>query len=165
MLTPIQTLHRTLIINNQKERTMKNISFIFLALLGFALVFTSCQKNDADPKYNASATVLPAITNPAAGTEIVLLKTDSANPFMIEWSSATYSLSEGVLPSPIYSLLIVHSDSSWDNAKELVNTAGLAFETIVYNFNSTLFSMGLTPEVPTTLKLVVNSTIKLLYHF
>ncbi len=138
---------------------MKNKSFIFLALLGFVLVFVSCQKEETEPKYNATATVAPAITNPAADAEIVLLKADSANPFMIEWSAASYTISDGVLPNVVYSLTVIQSDSSWDGAKELINTTDLSFETIVYNFNNTLFSLGITPDVPTTIKLNVNAMV------
>lgn len=142
---------------------MKNKSFIFLALLGFALAFVSCQKEETEPTYNAAATVAPAIANPAAGAEIVLLLADSANPFAIDWSAASYTLSDGVLPNTVYSLTVIQSDSSWDGAKELINTTDLSFETIVYNFNNTLYAMGVVPEVPTTIKLLVNATVQSLY--
>lgn len=138
---------------------MKKNSLIFLALLGFALAFNSCQKNDAEPVYNATATVSPAITSPSAGAEIVLLLADSANPFVIDWSAASYKISEGVLPAVVYTLTIAHADSSWDKAKELVNTTDLAFSTIVFDMNNTLYSLGLTPEVPTPVKVLVKSTV------
>jgi len=139
---------------------MKKNSLIFLALLGFALAFSSCQKNDAEPKYDATATAAPAITTPTVGSEVVLLLADSANPFVIDWSAATYKISEGELPATIYSLTIVHADSSWDLSKELVNTTDLSYSTLVFNMNNTLYSLGLTPEVPTPVKLMVNAMVK-----
>ncbi len=138
---------------------MKNIFLISLVILGFVFTFTSCEKNDYEPKYKANATVTPAITNPVGGSELTLLLADSANPVVFDWSAATYAISEGVLSNPVYSLSIVQADSSWDKAVELINTTDLKYETIVFELNNVLYLLGLTPEEPTTLKLRVSSII------
>ena len=138
---------------------MKKIIILFTVILGLTFTFVSCEKKATEPTYNATATVIPAITSPAGDSEMTLLLADSANPVVFDWSKAEYKISEGVLSNPVYSLFIVQADSSWDNAKELINTTDLNYEIIVYELNNTLYALGLTPEVPTTLKMRVSSII------
>lgn len=138
---------------------MKKIIILFTVILGLTFIFESCKKNDAEPKYNATATVSPALTSPTGGAEVTLLLSDSATPFMFGWSKAVYTINEGVLSNPVYSLFVVQADSSWDNATELINTTSLTYEPIVYELNNALYILGLTPEVPTLLKIRVSSII------
>ena len=56
-------------------------------------------------------------------------------------------------------MLIVQADSSWENAKELVNTTALNYSVLVNDFNNYLTLLGLEPEVATPLKLKVSSII------
>ncbi len=138
---------------------MKKIILLFTVILGLTFTFVSCEKKVAEPTYNATATVIPAITTPVAGTEMTLLLADSANPVIFDWTKAEYSISEGVLSSPVYSLYIVQADSSWDNAKELVNTAEISYNSIVFDFNNIMYELGVIPEVPTSMKVKVVSVI------
>jgi len=138
---------------------MKKILIITTVILGVVFTFNSCEKNDFEPKLKATATVNPAMTNPTNDMELTLLLADSVNPVVFDWSAATYTISEGTLSNPVYSLSIVQADSSWDMAKELINTTGLTYENIVYDFNQLMLDLGVVPEVPTSMKVKVASII------
>ncbi|MBC8488989.1 MAG: SusF/SusE family outer membrane protein [Bacteroidetes bacterium] len=126
---------------------MKNIILIFTAALGIVLFFSSCEKNDNEPKLNLESSVASEITTPENGATYVLTLADSANPFVVDWTATTYSISEGAtLPLPTYSLQMVFADSSFDGAKELYNTQNFFFETIIYKFNNALYSMGMAAD-------------------
>ncbi len=126
---------------------MKNIILIFTAALGIVLFFSSCEKNDNEPKLNLESSVASEITTPENGATYVLTLADSANPFVVDWTATTYSISEGAtLPLPTYSLQMVFADSSFDGAKELYNTQNIFFETIIYKFNNALYSMGMAAD-------------------
>jgi hypothetical protein len=66
---------------------------------------------------------------------------------------------EGALPLPTYSLQMVFADSSFDKAKELINTKNLIAETIVYKFNNSLLSMGMAPDSTGDIELRIVSSI------
>ncbi|MCD4789284.1 MAG: SusE domain-containing protein, partial [Bacteroidales bacterium] len=126
---------------------MKNIILIFSAALGMVLFFSSCEKNDNEPKLNLESSVASEITTPENGATYILTLADSANPFVVNWTATTYSISEGAaLPLPTYSLQMVFADSSFDGAKELYHTQDIFFETIIYKFNNALYSMGMAAD-------------------
>ena len=139
---------------------MKNLILILTVTLGTILVFSGCEKNDKEPKLNLQASSIAAITNPADGSSLVLTLADSANPVIMEWSETQYMISgEGSLPAPTYSLQMVFADSSFDNAKVLINTKNLIAETIVYKFNNSLLSMGMAPDSTGDIQLRIVSSI------
>lgn len=139
---------------------MKNIILIFTVTLGLSLFFSSCEKNDKEPKLDLQASAIAAITSPANGTSIVLTLADSANPLIIEWSETKFVITgDGELPQPTYSLQLVFADSSFDNSKELISTKDLKAETIVYKFNATLLNMGMAADSTGDFDLRVVSSI------
>ena len=47
---------------------MKNIMLIFTVALGLVFLFSACEKNDKEPKFNPQALTKSEITTPADGT-------------------------------------------------------------------------------------------------
>ena len=126
---------------------MKKIILIFTVALGIGLFFSGCEKNDKEPKLNIESSVKSSIDTPANGDTFVLTLADSANVFDVSWSATAYSTTQdAVLPQPTYSLQMVFSGSSFDDAKELFNTQNLFFETIYYKLNNSLISMGMAAD-------------------
>jgi hypothetical protein len=138
---------------------MKKINLIFTLILGLAILLGSCKKESKDPKMDINQSVLPTITAPTIGTDKILLEADSANPIKFEWTAAAYSVSDGaLLPAPTYSLLMVLKDTL-DYEKELHNTKGLTFETIVYELNTALIGLGVPADSTRNIELKVESVI------
>ncbi|MBN2175204.1 MAG: SusE domain-containing protein [Bacteroidales bacterium] len=124
---------------------MKKIIFILTVILGIVLFFSACEKNDKEPKL--TLITAPQISNPANGSSVVLTLADSANPVIIDWTAASYEISgENELPMPTYSLQMDFVGNNFGGAKELVNTQGISYETIVYNLNNSLISLGMAGD-------------------
>jgi len=139
---------------------MKKINIIFTLIIGLALAFGSCQKVETDPTMNINQSVAAAITNPVNGSSHTLLLADSANPFIVNWSAATYSVSGGAaISAPTYSLQMAYADSNFSTIKELYNTKELVFETNIYNFNSTLLLFGVEGDSTASIQMRVVSGI------
>ncbi len=139
---------------------MKKINLITTLIVGFVLFLGSCQKVETDPRLNVDLSVASAIINPESGSSYVLVLADSANPFTVNWTEATYSVSDGAaLPMPTYSLQMAYADSNFTGNKELYNTQDLMFETIVYKFNNTLINFGIPGDSTANIELRVISGI------
>jgi starch-binding outer membrane protein SusE/F len=139
---------------------MKKIILIITIALGIGLFFSGCEKNDKEPKWKLESSVAPKITNPQNDSAIILTLADSANSVFVQWSAASYVISgDAVLPTPTYSLQIAFADSSFNGAKELINTKSLSYETIVFNFNKILLTMGMTGDSTGDFELRVLSRI------
>lgn len=139
---------------------MKKINLIFTIMIGLVIFLGSCEKDDKEPKMNVDQSVAAAFTNPEDGAVYVLTLADSANPFIVNWDAATYSVSgNAALPASTYSLQMAFADSNFTGAKELYNTQNLVFETIVYNFNNKLISLGMPGDSTANIELRIVSGI------
>lgn len=139
---------------------MKKIYLIFILTIGFVIFLGSCEKAETDPKMNVNESVASTITEPASGYAIVLTLADSANPFIVNWLEAAYSISGGaIVPTPTYSLQMAFADSNFVGAKELYNTKDLSFETIVYSFNNSLILFGIPGDSTANIELRIVSGI------
>jgi len=139
---------------------MKKINIIFTLIIGLVLVFGSCQKVETDPIMNINQSVAAAITSPESGSTHTLLLADSANPFIVNWSAAKYSVSGGAaIPMPTYSLQMAFADSNFSTIKELYNTQDLAYETNVYDFNTKLILFGIPGDSTANIEMRVVSGI------
>lgn len=137
---------------------MKNIKLFFIISLGIVLFFAGCEKNDKEPKLIQSSPA--AISNPASGSSVLLTRADSANPFTVEWTPAVYEISgDSALPYPTYSLQMNFADSGFSGSKELINTQDISYETIVFDFNNSLLSMGMAADSTGDIELMVTSEI------
>jgi len=139
---------------------MKKINLIFTLIIGLLLVFGSCQKVETDPVLNINQSVHAVITSPENGSTHTLLLADSANPFIANWSAATYSVSGGAsIPMPTYSLQMAFADSNFNKIKELYNTKELIFETNIYNFNTILILFGIPGDSTANIEMRIISGI------
>jgi len=139
---------------------MKNRILIFTVALGIILFFSACEKNDKEPKLNLESSISAEITNPINGSAVVLTLADSANPFIVQWSATSYIISgDAILPMPTYSLQVAFADSAFKGAKELISTQVLSYESIVYNFNKLLLTMGMAADSTGDIELRVLSGI------
>ena len=139
---------------------MKKINLITTLIIGVVLFLGSCQKEETDPKMDINLSVTAAITAPENGSAFVLTIADSANLFSVNWSAASYSVSDGAaLPVPTYSLQMAFADSNFADNKELFNTQDLIYETIIYNFNNELISFGIPGDSTANIELRVVSGI------
>ncbi len=139
---------------------MKKINLITTLIIGLVIILGSCKKEETNPKLNVNLSVAAAITNPVNGTVDTLLLADSAKLFTVSWSAATYSVSDGAtLPVPTYSLQMAFANSNFANMKELYNTQGLSFETIVYELNNSLILFGIPGDSTASIELRIVSGI------
>ena len=139
---------------------MKKINLIFTLIIGLVLVFGSCQKVETDPTMNINQSKAAVITTPESGFELTLLLADSANPFIVNWDAASYSVSNGAtLPLPTYSLQMAFADSNFSTVKELYNTQELTFETNIYNFNNALILFGIPGDSTANIEMRIISGI------
>lgn len=139
---------------------MKNLYIITTLIIGLAIVFTSCQKVEKDPVFYASQSVAAKITTPETGIALTFLLADSANPFLVNWTAASYNVSDGVaIPVPTYSLQMDYADNNFGTMIELYNTQDLAFETITYKLNSTLLTFGIPGDSTAAIELRIISGI------
>jgi len=103
---------------------MKKIHNILLFFFALAVVFTGCEKDDAEPVLDTAATVNPAwVKAPAADTHFILTQ-DSADVVLAEfqWTDVVYALDD--LPSPLYTMRFafpaqVDGNSAWGETIEL----------------------------------------------
>ncbi len=139
---------------------MKKLSILITLIIGLAVVFSSCQKEEKDPVLNLSGIVAPGLTQPEAGSEYVLTLEDSATVIQFAWSAAVYNASNGaVLPAATYSFEMGLADSNFVGGKELVNTQDLSFDIIYYDLNNRLLQMGLTGDTTVNVEFRISSTI------
>ncbi len=139
---------------------MKKINLITTLIIGLALLVGSCQKVETDPTMNIDLSVAAAITSPESGSVHTLLLADSANPFIVNWTAATYSVSGGAaIPMPTYSLQIAYADSNFNGLKEIYNTQDLTFETIIYDFNTKLILFGIPGDSTANIEIRIVSGI------
>ncbi|MFK5856334.1 MAG: SusE domain-containing protein [Bacteroidota bacterium] len=139
---------------------MKKINIITTLIVGLALLIGSCQKVETDPTMNINQSAAAAITSPENGSAHVLLLADSAVPFVVNWSAATYSVSGGAaLPMPTYSLQMGFADSNFSTIKELYNTQDITFATNVYDFNTTILLFGVEGDSTASIQMRVVSGI------
>jgi hypothetical protein len=136
---------------------MKNIALILILFTGVVL-FDACTKVETDPVLDMSTAVAPAITSPGEGTTIVLEQANENDEIVIEWSAATYNLTD--LPNPTYVLKMAIADSSYDTGKDAVVTTETNFTTTVGALNSQLISMGVTPGAATPIKWKVVASLR-----
>ena len=139
---------------------MKKITLILTLVAGLFIFLSSCQKVEKDPVMDLNLSTPASFTSPERGTVIVLLLADSANPFVMNWNAATYSVSnDAAVPETNYTLQVGLADSNFVGAKELSNTKVLTYETIVYSLNNFLLSLGIPGDSTATIELRIISAI------
>jgi hypothetical protein len=124
---------------------MKNLKIILIIMIGIGIL-VSCQKAEKDPVLDISKTVLPAITSPADGYAMVLLKEQKDSLMMaVEWTPTQYNLSD--LETTKYILQMDLAGNNFANPVDLASTEEISVSTTVGQFNNTLLSvLELTPE-------------------
>jgi hypothetical protein len=148
---------KTLVIRKKENSIdMKNIAFLIILLTGIMLV-DACKKAETDPQLNMNSAVSPSITAPAEGSEIMLTEETASETVTFSWNAAQYNLSD--LASTQYLLQIVVADSSFDIAKKIATTTATSFSITQAELNSTLITMGLTPDVAANMKFRVRASL------
>lgn len=126
---------------------MKNIILTFTLVLLLVLFFTTCEKNDKEPKLEFDATEVSEITTPADGSSFVLTLADSANPFVVEWTATEYvTTQDATIPTPTYIVQIAFKDTTENEFKDLYSTKDLFYDTTYYSFNVSLLNLGMAAD-------------------
>jgi len=119
---------------------MKNIAIVFTVILT-AFFFHACEDDRDLTVLDLGKTENPEITFPADGQSFVLLQDDADEAFVVEWDPANYALDN--MPDVRYFLQMDMAGNDFESPVDLINTAGLRFETTVGSFNQRLVGMGL----------------------
>ncbi len=123
---------------------MKNIILTFTMALLLVLFFTTCEKNDKEPKLKFESTVISELTSPDNGSEYVLTYADSTEVILIEWTESEYITTENAtIPTPTYTMQIAFKDSIENGAKDIYSTKDLYYEVGYHKFNSDLLNLGM----------------------
>ena len=137
---------------------MKKIAIIFTVILT-AFFFNACEDDRELTVLDLSQTQNPAITNPSDGQSLILLQENADELYVIEWSPAVYTLDN--VPEVRYFLQVDMAGNDFENPTDLINTAGLKYETTVGSMNQRLVGMGLEPGVATDLEFRVYAFLTL----
>jgi starch-binding outer membrane protein SusE/F len=118
-------------------RYMKKFAIILAVLFGTSLLH-SCEEID-NPVLDMSQTVAPQIISPADGSYVVLSQEMADEPLVIEWSPASYGLSN--LANVRYLLQMDRAGNNFANPVDLANTSGTSYQTTVGAVNQRLLNM------------------------
>jgi len=136
---------------------MKHITFLLIMITGI-FFFSSCEKEETDPKLDMGQAVKPAITSPGDGDDYVLLEENAADEMNFTWLAAKY-VPENVA-NPSYFLQMAQADSAFDTGKQIISTTETTYTTTVGSFNAVLLQLGYDPGVPVSMKFKLSSLLK-----
>jgi starch-binding outer membrane protein SusE/F len=132
---------------------MKKISIILLIAGLFALI--SCQKQEKGPVISAEP-VAPAVSLPAAGSSLIMIKPNADNKVAFAWSAADYGMPLGVL----YTIQICKAGTNFAGAVVNVGSVNALVDTLkVSEFNSKLVALEANMEVSNSIDMRVICTV------